>query len=256
MIAIIGGTGLYDPNILKDTEELKVKTPYGNPSDVIIKGKIEGKTVFLLSRHGRSHQYNPSTLPYRANIWALKELGVKKIIAVSAVGSLKEEMAPGDIVFTDQFIDMTKNRIQTFYGSVHLSAAEPFCSGLRKKLLESAKALNLRHHEKGTCVVIEGPRFSSRAESNLFRQWDADIINMTMVPESVLAREAEICYANVAMVTDYDCWKDHAVSHAQVLKTMGENLDKVKSLIWKTVPLIDERNVCSQCNTALKDAGM
>lgn len=255
MIAIIGGTGLYDPKLLKDVEEVKAKTPYGKPAD-IVKGKIGDKTVFMLARHGKNHQYNPSDVPYRANLWALKELGVTKIIAVSAVGSLKEEMKPGDIVFTDQFIDMTKKREQSFYGSVHLSAAEPFCSGLRKKLIESAKNLKLSYHEKGTCVVIEGPRFSSKAESNLFRQWNADIINMTMVPESVLAREAEICYCNIAMVTDYDCWKDHNVSHAEVLKTMAANLDKVKQLLMHVVPLVDPKNVCNQCNTALKDAGM
>ncbi len=255
-IGILGGSGVYDPNVLKNVKRIKHKTKYGKPSDKITKGILGGKEVYIIPRHGHDHQYNPSTVPYRANIWALKELGVTKIITVSAVGSLKEKIKPGDFVFSDQFIDRTTKREQTFSGKVHLSAAEPFCNGLRKKLTNKAKELKFSYHEKGTCVVIEGPRFSTKAESKLFRSWNADIINMTLVPEVVLAREAEICYANIAMVTDYDVWKEHSVSHAEVLKVMKQNMEKVKKLLMSIIPEIDDKKVCPQCNEALKGAGM
>jgi len=256
-IGIIGGSGVYDPKLLKDVEEIKVKTPYGSTSDVITKGMLGNNTIYIIPRHGKNHNYNPTNVPYRANIWAFKELGVTKIFTVSAVGSLKEEYAPGDLVFTDQFIDRTTKRDQTFYGSVHLGVAEPFCNGLRNKLIKKAEELGLNHHKKGTCVVIEGPRFSTKAESKLYRSWDADIINMTLVPEAVLAREAEICYANIAMVTDYDVWKeDNVVSHEKVVKTMTDNLEKVKKLLMALIPEIDPSVVCSQCNEALKGSGM
>ncbi|MBN2368084.1 S-methyl-5'-thioadenosine phosphorylase [Candidatus Woesearchaeota archaeon] len=254
-IGIIGGSGVYEPKLLSDIEQIKIKTPYGMTSDVITKGSFKGKDIYILPRHGLNHQYNPTNVPYRANIWALKDLGVTKLLTVSAVGSLKEEYRPGDFVFTDQFIDRTTKREQSFYNTVHLSVAEPFCNGLREKLAKRAEELKLRYHKKGTCVVIEGPRFSTKAESKLYRSWDADIINMTLVPEAVLAREAEICYANIATVTDYDVWKDHVVSYDQVIKVMNENIEKVKKLLMAVLEDIDDKKVCS-CNEALKDAGM
>ncbi len=255
-IGLIGGSGVYDPKLLENIEKIPIKkTEYGETSDVITKGVLKGKEVYFIPRHGLNHQYNPSTVPYRANIHALKELGVTKLLTVSAVGSLKEEYKPGDFVFTDQFIDRTTKRNQTFTGKVHLSVAEPFCSDLRNNLIKKAKQLNYNYHDKGTCIVIEGPRFSTKAESKLFRSWDADIINMTLVPEVVLAREAEICYANIAMVTDYDVWKEHYVSHAEVLRVMKENTEKVKQLLMSIIPEIDDKKICS-CNTALKDSEM
>jgi len=256
-IGIIGGSGVYDPKVLENITTLPIqKTPYGKTSDKITKGIMNGKEVYIIPRHGSNHEYSPNTVPYRANIHALKELGVTKIITVSAVGSLKQEYKPGDFVFTDQFIDRTTKRNQSFTGKVHISVAEPFCPDLRKKAAEVASKLNLEFHEKGVCVVIEGPRFSTIAESNVYRTWNADIINMTLVPEVVLAREAEICYLNIAMVTDYDSWKkDNHVSHAEVLKTMKNNMDKVRELLTNLIPEIDDEYVCS-CNTALKGSEM
>ncbi len=255
-IGVIGGSGVYDPKLLKNVEEVKVHTPYGSPSDVFTKATISGKTVYFLPRHGSNHTFNPSTVPYKANIWAFKKLGCKRLITVSAVGSLKEEYKPGDFVFTDQFIDRTTKRDQTLYGSVHISVAEPFCDNLRQSLIKKAEQLNLNHHKTGTCVVIEGPRFSTKAESKLFQSWNADIINMTLVPEVVLAREAEISYANIAMVTDYDTWKEgETVSHEAVLKTMKENLENVKKLLMEAIPEIDDTSVW-ESNDTLKDAGM
>jgi 5'-methylthioadenosine phosphorylase len=257
-IGILGGTGVYDAKLLTDVEQVKVSTPYGMASDLITKGKIAGKDIVIIPRHGSKHFYSPSKVPYRANIWAMKELGVTKILSVSAVGSLQEKIRPGEFVFTDQFIDRTTKRDQTFYetGKVaHISVAEPFCSELRQKLIAKAKLLKYNFHEKGTCVVIEGPRFSTKAESVLFKSWGAHIINMTMVPEVVLAREAEICYANIAMVTDYDVWKDHTVTNEEVLATMKKNIDKVRELLMAVLPEIDDKSAHS-CNQALKDAMM
>lgn len=252
-IGIIGGTGIYDPELLKDIKQIKISTPFGRTSDLITTGKLRGKDIIVIPRHGANHFYNPSTVPYRANIWAMKELGVKKLISVSAVGSLKEEIKPGNFVITDQFIDRTTKRKQSFYETgkiAHISIAEPFCPNLRKTIIEKVEC-----HEKGTCVVIEGPRFSTIAESQLFRLWGADIINMTLVPEIVLAREAEMCYANIAMVTDYDVWRDSHVSNEEVLKIMKMNADKVKELLMSLIPEINDRKKCS-CHEALKDAMM
>ncbi len=258
-IGIIGGTGVYDPKFLEDVKQIKVSTPFGMTSDLVTTGRFGDKKVVIIPRHGANHTFNPTNVPFRANLWAMKELGVTKIISVNAVGSLKEELKPGHFVFTDQFIDRTTNREQTFYDKgkiAHISVAEPFCSGLRNILISKGKALKYDFHEKGTCVVIEGPRFSTRAESNLFRSWGADTINMTLVPEVVLARESEICYANIAMVTDYDAWKEHTVTNEEVLTTMKNNLEKVKKLLMEIIPAIDDKKVCQQCNIALKDAMM
>ncbi|MFH1663544.1 MAG: S-methyl-5'-thioadenosine phosphorylase [archaeon] len=255
MIGLIGGSGFENPSLFKLEEEKEIKTEFGKPSGKIKIGTIAGKKVAFISRHGEKHTINPTNVNYRANIMALKKLGVKKIIASSAVGSLKEEFKPGEFAFVNQFIDRTTKRTQTFYDKkqvCHISVAEPFCSDLREKLIQSAKELNLEFHEKATCVVIEGPRFSTKAESNLFRSWNADLIGMTLVPEAVLAREAEICYATIAMITDYDVWKEKPVDVETVLKRMKENSKKLQDLIKKTIPLIDEKDC--ECNSALKNA--
>lgn len=259
-IGIIGGTGVYDLEILEDVKELKVKTQFGYPSDKIIVGRIGENEVAFLARHGKGHRINPSNINYRANIAAMKKIGVKCIIAPTAVGSLKEWIKPGDIVFPDQIIDRTYLRKTTFYDGklkrngknvCHISFAYPFCEKLRKILIETAKECKIKYHDKGTCVVIEGPRFSTKAESNYYRKF-ADIINMTMYPECVLAREAEICYANISMVTDYDCWKDHIVDTEMVIKTMKENVEKVKNIIMKSINKINYED-CS-CWHSLENA--
>ena len=257
-IGIIGGTGVYDVSLLKNSERVKVHTPYGNPSDLITTGNFMGKEVAILQRHGPKHTFNPTNVNYRANIYALKELNVSRIISVNAVGSLKEDIKPGDFVFTDQFVDMTKSRKNTFYEGqrvAHISIPEPFCPELRKQLMESAKKLKLPFHKNGCCVVIEGPRFSTRAESRIFRSWNCDIINMTLVPEVILARELGMCYANIAMVTDYDVWKEQAVTNKDVLNTMKNNLEKVKQLLKDVVPKVDYEGHCS-CKEVLKNAFM
>jgi 5'-methylthioadenosine phosphorylase len=258
MIGLIGGTGVYDAKLLENAKQVKVDTPYGMTSELVIVGKLLGKDVAIMPRHGSNHSYSPSKVPFRANVWAFKKLGVTKIISVNAVGSLKEELKPGDFVFTDQFIDRTTKRDQTFYESgqvAHISVADPFCSSLRAILISNAKKLGMGLHESGTCVVIEGPRFSTRAESVLFKSWGADTVNMTLVPEVILAREAEICYANIAMVTDYDAWKDHAVTNTDVLAVMKGNIEKVRKLLMAVIPEIDDSSDCT-CNHALKDAMM
>ena len=255
-IGIIGGTGVYDAQILKNSEKVKVSTPYGNPSDLITLGTFLGKEVAILPRHGQNHTINPTNVNYRANIYALKELGVSRIISVSAVGSLKEEIKPGDFVFTDQFFDMTKFRKNTFYEGqkvAHISIPKPFCPEIRNILINSAEKLKFPYHSKGCCVVIEGPRFSTIAESKIFRSWGCDIINMTLVPEVILARELGMCYANIAMVTDYDVWKEHPVTNEEVVRTMKANLEKVKLLLKTVIPQIDYEGNCD-CKDVLKNA--
>ncbi|MBS3164360.1 S-methyl-5'-thioadenosine phosphorylase [Candidatus Woesearchaeota archaeon] len=255
-VGIIGGSGMYDPQLLIDSERKKMHTPYGHPSDFVMLGDYEGVPVAIIPRHGPHHTFNPTQVNYRANIWALKELGCTHVLAPSAVGSLKEEVRPGDFVFTDQFIDRTHKRQTTFYdGSqvCHISVAEPTCATLRTLLAKEAKALKVPFHEKGTCVVIEGPRFSTKAESRMFRLWGGDIIGMTMCPEATLAREAEMCYSTIAMVTDYDVWRDAHVSLDMVLKTMKENEQKVKLLLKAVIPKIAKERACG-CKSALTGA--
>lgn len=255
-IGIIGGTGVYDPKILKDPERVNVHTPHGNPSDAMIIGTIGGRKVAFLPRHGADHSIPPHNLNNRANIHAFKELGVERIIAPCAVGSLREEVKPGDVVLADQFIDRTHGRPSTFYegGRVcHISVAEPFCPSLRKAALDAGKKLRLPLHASGTYVCVNGPRFSTKAESKVFRQWGADIIGMTLVPECVLAREKEMCYLPIALVTDYDVWKQRPVSAREVLETMRSNVDKARSLIEDLVPKIPVQRDCG-CGSALKDS--
>lgn len=214
-IGIIGGSGIYDPTMLEDIEETKVYTPYGRTSDLVSTGTFQGRRVAFIPRHGRRHQIPPHLVPYRANLWALKELGVQRVIAASAVGSLREDYKPSEFVVIDQFIDRTKWRGDTYYegGQVcHISTADPFCPELRETFNASAKQLGISSHEKGTYVCIHGPRFSTRAESRLFRSWGADVIGMTLFPEVALARELELCYVSIAMVTDYDVWAEKPVS--------------------------------------------
>ncbi|MEM3421540.1 MAG: S-methyl-5'-thioadenosine phosphorylase [Candidatus Hadarchaeum sp.] len=255
-IGIIGGTGLYDPKLLKNIEEIEVETPYGSPSDSITLGELNGRKLAFLPRHGKKHTIRPTDINYRANIFAMKQLGVTRILAPSAVGSLKEEYRPGDIVFVDQFIDRTTRREESFYTGnkvCHISVADPMCPELRKTLIEAAKRTGIEAHPTGTYVCIEGPRFSTKAESRMFQSWGADVIGMTLVPECVLAREAEICYASIATVTDYDVWKEHPVSTEEVLKTMRSNLEKVKRLIAETIAIIPQERSC-ECKNALKNA--
>jgi 5'-methylthioadenosine phosphorylase len=255
-IGIIGGTGLYDPKLLRNVEEIKVRTPYGPPSDSIAIGELEGRRVAFLPRHSRKHTIRPTDVNSRANIFALKKLGVHRILAPSTVGSLREEFKPGDVVFADQFIDRTTRREQSFYAGkqvCHISVAEPMCPELRQTLIKAANDMNINTHHTGTYVCIEGPRFSTKAESRLFRTWGADIVGMTLVPECVLAREAEICYCSIATVTDYDVWRDQPVTVNEVLKTMKANVEKVKSIITEAIPNIPKERTC-ECKSALQKA--
>ncbi|KAM9167401.1 S-methyl-5'-thioadenosine phosphorylase [Mergus octosetaceus] len=247
-IGIIGGTGLDDPDILEGRTEKYVDTPYGKPSDALILGKIKNVSCVLLARHGRHHTIMPSNVNYRANIWALKEENCSHVLVTTACGSLREEIQPGDLIMIDQFIDRTTKRHYTLYdgqcsalpGVCHIPMAEPFCTKTREVLIEIAKKLGLQCHSKGTMITIEGPRFSSRAESLMFRSWGADVINMTTVPEVILAKEAGMSYASIAMATDYDCWKEHeeTVSVDKVLKTLKENANKATSILLSAIPLI------------------
>ena len=259
-IGIIGGSGLYDPGLLTNTREVKVYTPYGRPSDNIIVGEYRGRSVAFLPRHGRGHTLPPHRINYRANIWALKHLGVKWVIAVSAVGSLREDYRPGDIVVPDQFIDMTKNRIYSFFDGpvvAHVSMADPFCEHLRRVLIDSGSSLGYRVHSKGTYLCIEGPRFSTRAESWLWKNvFRADIIGMTLVPEINLACEAGICYATLALVTDYDVWADRPVTADEVARLMAENVEKAKKIVFNAIERLPEKpdeGLCSCCR-ALREA--
>jgi len=255
-IGIIGGSGLYDPGIMKDAQEVKVYTPYGEPSDYTIVGKVEGRSVAFLPRHGRGHRIPPHKINYRANIWAMKELGVKFLISVSAVGSLRLDYKPGDFVVPDQFIDMTKKRDYTFFDGpvvAHVSMAEPFCESLRRVIISASKDLNITTHDRGTYICIEGPRFSTRAESRVWKEvFKADIIGMTLVPEVNLACEAQLCYATIAMVTDYDVFAEIPVTAEEVTRVMAENTEKVKKLLYeviKRLPEKPEEGLCSCCRS-------
>lgn len=257
-IGVIGGSGLYDIEGLKEIEEHDVSTPFGKPSDPIIVGTLEGKRVAFLPRHGRGHRILPSEVNVRANIYALKSLGVERIIAVNACGSMKEEIAPSDIVIPDQIIDRTKGRDSTFFGNglvVHVSFAEPFCAELSEVLFEAAEAVGAKVHKGGTYVCIEGPRFSSKAESKMHRLWDVDIIGMTAIPEAVLAREAEICYASLALSTDYDVWHETEapVTAEMVVQTILKNVETAKNAITEVVPRVPSERGCD-CATALSVA--
>ena len=260
-LAIIGGSGLYSIEGIKNEKWLSISTPWGNPSDEILEVEIENKIVYFLPRHARGHKINPSNINFRANIDALKQLGVTDILSISAVGSLKEELEPGKFVLVDQFIDRTFARVKTFFDSeivAHVSMAKPTSPGLIKACDTALKKLDLKYKTGGTYLVMEGPQFSSLAESNLYRSWGCDVIGMTNMPEAKLAREAEIRYTTVAMVTDYDCWhEDHDdVSVEQVIKTLVGNAEKAKKMIVEVVKnfeeFIDPKDPANNClDTAL-----
>jgi 5'-methylthioadenosine phosphorylase len=255
-IGIIGGTGVYDQDIFDDVEGLNLHTPYGRTSSLITIGSYRGRKIAFIPRHGKDHQIPPHNIPFRANIWALKQLGVTRIISPSAVGSLRDDYRPSDFVIVDQFIDRTKNRGDTFYegGQIcHISTADPFCPELRELFITSSKEMRLSFHDRGTYVCIQGPRFSTKAESRLFRSWGVDVIGMTLFPEVVLAREAEICFTTIAMITDYDVWADKPVSTEEVIRTMASNVENFRKLIMETIPKIPLDRACS-CGHALQGA--
>ncbi len=247
-IGIIGGSGLDDPEILKEGKDLEVETPYGKPSSPLKSGKINDVDVVFIARHGREHTIPPTQVNSRANIWALKEAGCTHVLATTACGSLKEEIGRGDFVILDQLIDFTRHRKISFHEEfkpgkiVHTPMAEPFSTALREDLIKACQELRLKYHPQGTVITIEGPRFSTKAESHLFRAWGADVINMSLAPEAVLANEIGIPYAAVAMSTDYDCWREgeKAVTWEEVLKVFKENVGKVADLLVKTIPKIKE----------------
>jgi 5'-methylthioadenosine phosphorylase len=257
-LGVIGGSGVYDMQTLTDIEEVMPKTPFGDPSDAIVVGTLGGQRVAFLPRHGRGHRISPTELNSRANIFALKSLGVERIVAISACGSLREDYAPRHIVIPDQILDRTRGRPLSFFGDglvVHISFAEPFCPSLSQSLYEAVKATGATVHQGGAFVVIEGPRFSTKAESNVFREWGMDIIGMTAVPEAQLAREAEICYASMAHVTDYDVWHEteETVTVEAVIKVLLANADVARQAIQKLVPALPEARACD-CQHALRDA--
>jgi 5'-methylthioadenosine phosphorylase len=261
-LGVIGGSGLYEIGGLSNVEEVWVKTPFGDPSDAIVLGNLGKTRLAFLPRHGRGHRIMPTELPVRANIYALKSLGVEQIIAVNAVGSLQEDIRPLDLVIPDQIIDRTKSRINTFFGDgivVHVTFADPFCPVLSQLLYQVANQ-NVRDkvrkvHPKGTYIVMEGPLFSTRAESNLYRSWGASVVGMTALPEAKLAREAEICYASIACVTDWDCWHEvhESVTIEMVIQNLLKTLEAAKEVIKKASAQLPKRRECG-CATALKDA--
>jgi 5'-methylthioadenosine phosphorylase len=257
-IGVIGGSGLYDIDGLKAVRRVQVRTPFGSPSDAITVGSLQGVTVAFLSRHGRGHRLNPSEINYRANIYALKSLGVTRVISVSAVGSMKESIRPGDIVMPDQFIDLTKRRASTFFegGMVaHAAFGEPICGSLARKLLSAGQQVGATLHRGGTYLCMEGPQFSTKAESRLYRQWGVDVIGMTNMPEAKLAREAELCYATMALVTDYDCWHEteEAVTVEAILDTLHQNVALAKRIVQAVMPSLAECRACA-CGQSLDNA--
>jgi len=261
VLGIIGGSGVYDIDGLTNKEWRRVETPFGEASDELLFGELDGQKLVFLPRHGRGHRIPPSELNYRANIDAMKRAGVTEIVSVSAVGSLKEELPPGTFVIVDQFIDRTFARVKSFFETglvAHVSMAHPVCGRLGDVIEAAAESAGIKAVRGGTYLVMEGPQFSTQAESNLYRQWGCDVIGMTNMPEAKLAREAEMCYATVAMVTDYDCWHpDHdAVTVEQVIKVLVENADRARALVKAIVPHIAKRSgTCAKgCHTALEHA--
>ncbi|MEA5534845.1 S-methyl-5'-thioadenosine phosphorylase [Crocosphaera sp. XPORK-15E] len=261
-IGIIGGSGLYQMDALTDVQEIHLDTPFGKPSDAYIVGKLAGVPVAFLARHGRNHHLIPSELPYRANIYGMKQLGVEYIISASAVGSLKAEVKPLDLLIPDQFIDRTRHRISTFFGEgivAHIGFGHPVCNQLSAILAEAVESLNLPDialHKEGTYVCMEGPAFSTIAESNLYRSWGASVIGMTNLPEAKLAREAEIAYATLALVTDYDCWHsqhDH-VTVEMIIDNLHRNVINAQKVILETVKRLSENLPISEAHSALKYA--
>ncbi len=257
-IGIIGGSGLYNMDGLSNIREVRVRTPFGEPSDALIVGTLDGVRVAFLSRHGRGHRMAPADINYRANIYALKTLGVARVISVSAVGSMKETLKPGHVVLPDQFIDLTKRRVSTFFEKgivAHVAFADPICGALSRTLYQAAQGAGATAHRGGVYLCIEGPQFSSRGESLLYRQWGVDVIGMTNMPEAKLAREAELCYATMALVTDYDCWHsgEESVTVEMILATLHNNVAQAKRILRAAVPAATGTRSCP-CGSALQYA--
>jgi 5'-methylthioadenosine phosphorylase len=258
VVGVIGGSGLYDVEGLEALEEVKLSTPFGAPSDAYLVGRLGGTKVVFLPRHGRGHRILPSELNFRANLWGMKSLGVTRILSISAVGSMREDIVPGDFVVIDQFFDRSRHRADTFFGSgvlAHVMFGDPVCAEVRSVLLAAAKAVGVRVHDGGTYLNMEGPQFSTRAESNIYRQWGVDVIGMTNLQEAKLAREAEMCYATVAMATDYDCWHEghDDVSADAVVQIMNANVGNAKEMIVQAVPRMPATRGCA-CGEALRHA--
>jgi len=257
-VGIIGGSGLYDIEGLRDVGHVTVRTPFGAPSDAIVLGELDGIPIAFLSRHGGGHRIGPGEINYRANIYALKSLGVRRVISVSAVGSMKESIKPGDIVLPDQFIDLTKHRVSTFFeGGIvaHVGFAEPVCGNMSASLFEGAQSIGASVHRGGVYLCIEGPQFSTKGESRLYRQWGVSVIGMTNMPEAKLAREAELCYATVALATDYDCWHESEgpVTVEAILTTLRKNVALAKQLLRVSAGAVAAVKTCG-CQQALQDA--
>jgi 5'-methylthioadenosine phosphorylase len=255
-IGIFGGTGIYDSGMLENAKEITVDTPFGRPSDSITVGIFKGRKIAFLPRHGKKHTIPPHMINYKANIWAFKELGITRIIAPSAVGSLKEEVEPGHFALPTQFLDFTKSRSGSFSENgrvIHISVADPFCPELQSSILKVTKEQNLHIHKDCTYVCIEGPRFSTKAESKFYRSTGADIIGMTLVPECQLAREAQICYASISTVTDYDVWAEKPVTAKEVLETLSKNVERTKKVLVDLINEIPKKRSCS-CAKALEEA--
>jgi len=258
ILAVIGGSGLYEMEGMKNVRTVSVKTPFGDPSDSIVVGEIEGKTLAFLPRHGRGHRILPSQINYRANIYALKKIGAKWVLSISAVGSMKEDIRPGDIVVVDQFYDHTKFRPNTFFGDGvvgHIPFADPVCPGLAGIAYSAAKKVVKRTHRGGTYICMEGPAFSTRAESQVYRKWGADVIGMTNMPEAKLAREAELCYATLALATDYDCWheSEEDVSIEAILAIIRKNVENSKKIVRDVARRLPGSDSCG-CGEALRHA--
>jgi len=258
-IGVFGGSGFY--SFLEDTREIDIETPYGPPSDRIVLGEVGGREVAFMPRHGRDHDLPPHMINFRANIFAMKQLGVKYIFGPCAAGSLQPHIKPGHFVICDQFVDRTKGRRDTFYDgpkTIHIAMAEPYCPHMRKVIAESARELGIEHHGQGTVVVIQGPRFSTRAESKWFSSQGWEVINMTQYPENYLAREQEICYANISLITDYDVGLEghqdvKPVSLEEVVRVFNENNEKIKDLLFRSIEKLSSQRNCL-CRTALSDA--
>jgi len=259
-LAVIGGSGLYKFPALKTTESIEVDTPFGKPSSPIILGTLSGKRVAFLARHGIGHVYMPSEVNYRANIYALKKIGAKRVVSISACGSLREDYSPGHIVIPDQLVDFTRNRSRTFFGEgivVHIGTANPYCEELSNHVYNAVLNTGATVHKGGTYITIEGPRFSTKAESNLFRKWDMSIIGMTACPEALLAREAELCYTTMAHVTDYDVWhtSEEPVTVEMVIKVLMKNTEIAQKAIQNLVENLPQDITCN-CGSTLKNAIM
>jgi 5'-methylthioadenosine phosphorylase len=257
-IGIIGGSGLYSMGGLTDTKEIRMKTPFGDPSDTIVLGTLEGKRVAFLARHGRGHRILPGEINFRANIYAMKLLGVERIISVSAVGSLKEELRPGEFLVPDQFFDRTKGRVSTFFGDglvAHVAFANPTCGEVSRVLADASVHCAVPVHRRGTYICMEGPQFSTLAEANFHRQMHFEVIGMTNVTEAKLAREAEICYATIAMITDYDCWhpEHESVTASQIIATLNQNAENAQRVLREAVRTLPAGRAC-KCGAALKHA--